>query len=206
MPITIEEINRTNVHDIDTCNGEFTIDAKLVLHVENGTIGYTVVDAPGTTKRYAQDHINYAATIGNPDKTVFLAYADGQFAGQITLGKSWNGYACIESIAVDLRFRRHGIGKALISQATQWARKRNLAGVMLETQNNNVNACKFYERCGFQLAGFDTRLYKGIDPETDEIALYWYLLFDSARPINATSSCTETPLPQPGEQADMGTL
>ena len=45
---------------------------------------------------------------------------------------------------------------------------------MVETQNNNVAACKLYERCGFRLSGFDQDLYRGQDPETTEIALFWY--------------------------------
>jgi len=178
MGITIEEINGTNIHDVGTCNGEFTIDAKLVLHADNSDIRYTIVDAPMTTKRYGEEDVDYASYIGNPDKSVFFAYADGRFAGQITLRKSWNGYACIENIVVDTRFRRQGIGNQLISRAKQWAQQRNLAGLSLETQNNNVNACRFYERCGFQLGGFDSQLYKGINRDTDEIALYWYLQFE----------------------------
>jgi ribosomal protein S18 acetylase RimI-like enzyme len=67
-------------------------------------------------------------------------------------------------------------------QAKQWTRERNLAGIMLETQNNNVSACKFYENCGFRLEGFDKYLYKSINRETDEVALYWYLLFEEAPP------------------------
>jgi streptothricin acetyltransferase len=51
---------------------------------------------------------------------------------------------------------------------------------MLETQNNNVAACRLYESGGFQLAGFDRCLYKGLHPDTDEIALYWYLVFVDA--------------------------
>jgi ribosomal protein S18 acetylase RimI-like enzyme len=98
-------------------------------------------------------------------------------AGQIILRKNWNKFAYIEDIAVDVRFRLHGIGKELISYAKRWAQDRNLAGITLETQDNNVGACKFYESCGFQLRGFDTYLYKGINRETDEIALYWYMIF-----------------------------
>jgi streptothricin acetyltransferase len=48
---------------------------------------------------------------------------------------------------------------------------------MLETQNINVAACLFYQRCGFTLGGFDRYLYRGLDPSTEEVALYWYLLF-----------------------------
>ncbi len=58
---------------------------------------------------------------------------------------------------------------------------------MLETQDNNVGACKFYESCGFQLKGFDTSLYKAIDQVKNEIALYWYLLFAIAGDQNDAS-------------------
>ena len=61
--------------------------------------------------------------------------------------------------------------------STPWARTQQLAGVMLETQNNNVAACRLYESGGFQLVGFDRCLYRGLHPGTDEIALYWYLVF-----------------------------
>lgn len=48
-----------------------------------------------------------------------------------------------------------------------------MPGIMLETQNNNVAACKFYEKCGF-----DFLVYKGLDMQNDEVALYWYLHFE----------------------------
>ena len=59
MGITLEEINRTNICNIGTCDGSFTIDAKLVLHAENGDIRYTIVDVPSTTKHYGKDDIDY---------------------------------------------------------------------------------------------------------------------------------------------------
>ena len=37
-----------------------------------------------------------------------------------------------------------------------------MPGIMLETQNNNVAACKFYEKCGFVIGGFDFLVYKGL--------------------------------------------
>jgi streptothricin acetyltransferase len=180
MRITVEEINARNVRDIGKCDGEFIIDAKLVLCVENDEIRYTITEVPRTRKRYVKDDVDYDSYIDNPNKTVYLAYVEGQIAGQIVLRKNWNRYACIEDIVVDVRFRRRGIGKELISQAKRWAKERNLAGLMLETQNNNVRACKFYESCGFRLRGFDMHLYKGITRDTDEVALYWYLVFEEA--------------------------
>jgi ribosomal protein S18 acetylase RimI-like enzyme len=49
---------------------------------------------------------------------------------------------------------------------------------MLETQNNNVRACYFYESCGFRIGGFDNLLYRGLDPDTDEVAIYFYFQFE----------------------------
>jgi ribosomal protein S18 acetylase RimI-like enzyme len=182
MRIAVEEINARNISDIGKCDGEFTIDAKLVLRVEKDEIRYTITKVPSTKKRYGEDDVDYNTYIDDPDTTVFLAYVEGQVAGQIILRKNWNRYAHIEDIAVDARFRRQGVGKELISQAKCWAQERDLAGLMLETQNNNARACKFYESCGFRLRGFDTHLYKGLNSDTDEVALYWYLVFEEAPP------------------------
>ena len=48
---------------------------------------------------------------------------------------------------------------------------------MLETQDDNVPACTLYASCGFVLSGFDRDVYKAINPNTREAALFWYLIF-----------------------------
>jgi streptothricin acetyltransferase len=63
-------------------------------------------------------------------------------------------------------------------EAIDWARGGGYPGLMLETQDINVAACRFYASLGFKLGGFDRYLYKAEMPGTDEIALYWYLLFE----------------------------
>ena len=59
-----------------------------------------------------------------------------------------------------------------------------LPGIMLETQNNNLGACRLYERCGYVLGGIDHLRYRGIDPRTQEVALFWYRFFDEATALN----------------------
>ena len=177
MDIKIVEMKTHNIHDVNQCDNEFIIDSKLILNINQGEIVYSTIHLPLTRKRYGVDIIDYMTYVENPDRVVFLAYKDDQVAGQIILCKNWNNFAYIEDITVDVKFRRLGIGKELILQARRWARNGNLVGIMLETQDNNVAACKFYEKCDFCLRGFDTYLYKGIDRVSDEIALYWYLVF-----------------------------
>lgn len=173
--IEIKECKKETVKDVNKVNGKFIIDSQLNVELKGNKITYTVTDVLPYEKRYKNEDKNYQDYLDNPDRIVYLAYYGNIIAGQIILRKNWNNYAYIEDIAVDVAFRKCGIGKALLQQAVTWAQKKGLAGVMLETQNNNVAACILYEKCGFILGGFDTYLYKGLK-DTDEIALYWYYL------------------------------
>lgn len=174
MDITINELDQSNVGHINQCDGTFTVDAVLRLHAQDSEISYAIASVPRYEKRFPQDEIDYTTYIGDPDKTAFLAYVDERIAGQIILHRHWNKYAYVEDIAVDIKFRRLGIGTMLMRRAVVWTTSKGLAGIMLEAQNNNVASAQFYERFGFKLGGFDRYLYKGLTPETDEIALYWY--------------------------------
>jgi GNAT superfamily N-acetyltransferase len=59
-------------------------------------------------------------SIGNPDKNVYLAYEDGQIAGQLRVARHWNGFTNIEDLVVDRQHRRRGIGRKLIERAEGW--------------------------------------------------------------------------------------
>lgn len=177
MQITIREIDESTVQSVKQYGSSFEVTSKLVLHAENGKISYMVVDVPPYSKQYGMEQVETRSYVDNPDKVIFFAYVGDKLAGQIRLWKNWNGYAYIDDIAVEADCRGRGVGYALIQRAIEWTKSKGLPGIMLETQDNNVAACRLYERCGFELHGFDTHSYKGLDPTTDEIALYWYLIF-----------------------------
>ena len=177
MEIEIQEISQETLSDAEKCNNAFLVNSKIVLAARNNVIEYTIVSRPPYQKHYPPETIEYTEYVNNHDQTAFIAYLNSEIAGQIRLRRNWNHYAYIENIVVDSEFRRRGIGLALIRKAIDWAKGKQLSGLMLETQNNNVAACLFYECCGFEVGGFDRLLYKGQDPATEEIALYWYLIF-----------------------------
>lgn len=181
MQITVHEIDAKTLEHLDQSENTFEVNSQLRLSFERGEISYIIVDIPPYTKQYPVSAADYNAYIDNPDKTIFFAYADGELAGQIRALKWWNGYAYIEDLLVQAKYRRQGIGRALIERAVDWAKAGGFPGIMLETQNNNVAACKLYESCGFVLGGFDVYLYRGLNPASDEIALYWYLIFLNVR-------------------------
>lgn len=92
------------------------------------------------------------------------------------LKRNWNNYCFIEDVRVDGQYKGKGIGRQLIEVAKEWTFSKGLKGMTLETQNINVSACKFYEKCGFILGGFDNFFYKQIESVKDEIVLYWYYI------------------------------
>ena len=44
---------------------------------------------------------------------------------------------------------------------------------MLETQTNNVPACKFYARMGCQIEGLREAYYSNDDMARGEVAIFW---------------------------------
>lgn len=176
--IEILLLDEAHLSDINRCNGEFWIDSRLSLNCADGSIHYDIVPVePRVKKRYPAEGRDLSLYFDQPERAIFLAYLDGTIAGQIILRKNWNAYGYIEDITVDSAFRRQGIGRQLLAQAVDWARERALPGLMLETQDVNVAACRLYSACGFSLGGFDRNLYTGLDPNSSEIALYWYKIF-----------------------------
>lgn len=129
-------------------------------------------------KIYDFDATSLKEHIGNAEAALFVVDdLDFRPRGYIAVSHFWNGYASIDDLAVDQGLRRLGAAKLLMNAAANWAQQEGLAGLRLETQNNNVAACKFYKQYGFILGGYDQYLYSGIQTEGTETALFWYLRF-----------------------------
>lgn len=173
----IVKMGRQNLADINKANQPFDVIGKIKLSFLHDVWTYTeqLYEQP-YTKKYPDDTLDYAAYIDNPDKAVFLACEGAACVGQIVLKRDWNLYAFIEDIGVARAARGKGIGTALIQTATEWARRASLKGLALETQDNNVLACRFYKKCGFVIGAVNTLLYQNFDNH-EELAVFWYLLF-----------------------------
>ena len=85
----------------------------------------------------------------------------------------WRNAAWIWNLMLDVDVRRMGLGRRLVDHSIEWARYRKLRAVMLETQTNNVPACRFYHKMGFQLVGVNDAFYTNFDYQRDEISLFW---------------------------------
>ncbi|WP_416425306.1 GNAT family N-acetyltransferase [Pseudomonas sp. App30] len=128
-------------------------------------------------KCYGIDPDEFRSYRDKDDSAIFVAWLDGRPVGHVVVSTNWNGLAHVDELAVHAPARRHGVARALLGVTQWWARKKRLPGIMLETQNNNLAACRLYEGFGFELGGIDHLRYRGIDPQTSEVAMFWYLMF-----------------------------
>jgi len=177
MEIQIRQMDLQSIHQVDQFNRTSTVNSTLVLRIEDGRLTYSIVSVAPYEKELSIDTEDYTTFIDNPQKVIFFADVEGKPAGQIKIVPWWNKFAYIEELTVNPEYRGQGVGHALLTQSIEWTKHQQFPGITLETQDNNVPACRLYESCGFELHGFDTHLYKGLNPITDEIALYWYLIF-----------------------------
>ena len=176
MNITLRQMDSESIHQVDHFERNSIVNSHLVLHVAHNQIAYSIVPVEPYEKILNVDKEDYTTFIDNPAKVIFFADVDGKPVGQIKLIPWWNKFAYVEELVVDTEFRGKGVGRALMSRAIEWAKHQNFPGITLETQDNNVPACKFYENCGFVLGGFDLYAFRNLS-NASEIALYWYLIF-----------------------------
>jgi streptothricin acetyltransferase len=104
---------------------------------------------------------------------------DGRLAGILdVIPQEWNNTAWIWNIMLDESIRGRGIGRELFQRAVTWARRQGYRALGLETQTNNVPACKFYAAVGCRVDGLRETFYTNRDVERDEVAIFWVYELD----------------------------
>ena len=177
MQITIRQMDSQSLHQVDQFHRNSIVNSKLVLHIQDNKISYSIIPVEPYEKILNVDAEDYTTFIDNPEKIIFFADVDGKPIGQIKMVPWWNRFTYIEELTVAPGFRGKGVGRGLLTRAIEWAKGQHFPGITLETQDNNVPACILYEKCGFVLSGFDLYAYWNFPEAKEEIALYWYLIF-----------------------------
>jgi len=83
--------------------------------------------------------------------------------GRKDVGAIWD-------IRVAPAHRGRHVGTALFDAAEEAARERGCEVLKVETQNNNVAACRLYERCGCSLERVEPGAYPG---HPEEVRMIW---------------------------------
>ena len=175
MEITIRKIDPQESPQTKSFSRRSAVNSRLMLNIENEKLVYTIISVEPYEREVHAEDTEYGFDDAGP--TIFFAEVDGKLAGRIRMLKWWNQFGYVEDLVVNPEYRGLGIGRKLLEHGIQWSRESGFPGVMLETQDDNVPACMLYQSCGFVLSGFDRNVYKAINPNTKETALYWYLIF-----------------------------
>lgn len=108
---------------------------------------------------------------------LFEPVAYGAFDGDTLLGvmclsvEDWSRRLRVAELWVDEPFRHQGVGKKLMAKAIDYARSKNLRGLVLETQSCNEPAIRFYHSCGLRFIGLDATHYSNDDILKREVRL-----------------------------------
>ena len=172
--VTVRRAGAADLPRLALCDFSFEVAAELVEPFE---AMQTAPVEPPYRKDYGFDADELADYLDLSDGGLFVALANRAPIAYMAVSQGWNNYAVIEDIAVDAPHRGNGIARLMLDTAAAWARETSLAGLRLETQSVNVAACRVYKRYGFLLGGHDRYLYRGLHPDSREIALFWYLPF-----------------------------
>ncbi|KAF2428551.1 streptothricin N-acetyltransferase SatA [Bacillus subtilis] len=172
----IIKMTKLNMKDFNKPNEPLVVFGRMIPAFENGVWTYTEERfSEPYFKQYEDDEMD-VSYIEDEGKVVFLYYVENNCIGRIKIRSNWNGYALIEDIAVAKDYRQKGVGTALLHKAIEWAKENRFCGLMLETQDINVSACRFYAKHHFIIGAVDTMLYSNL-PTANEIAIFWYYKF-----------------------------
>ena len=82
---------------------------------------------------------------------VFAFQDVNRINGMVTINKKLKK-AEIGLIAVDNKAQSKGIGTQLLQSVENWALKQNLENICVATQEENYNACQFYEKNNYEIS------------------------------------------------------
>lgn len=159
-------IDREHSSDILLKNDSFPLCGRMIPSYIDGKWAYSVQPFPEedvTTMCFPDECYEFDRMSQNH---VFIGAYDGETCvGLAVLADAWFRYMYLEDMKVSALFRGQGVGGGLIDFAMKIARERAYNGLYTIAQDNNLCACRFYIKMGFEIGGFDHRVYRGTSQE-----------------------------------------
>lgn len=184
MRVEVREEPATTLREYATIPIAFVVTAVFDVACRGGRFALT---ERGLGAPYVKD---YDALGEGPDRWaelfdvsnwgLLMARAAGRLVGGAAVAFDTPGLDMLEGrrdlavlwdIRVSPEARGRGVGSALFGAAEAWAAARGCRRLVVETQNVNVPACRFYMGRGCVLGAVDRSAYPGLP---GEVRLLWY--------------------------------
>ena len=123
---------------------------------------HAVVDLMAQLTEHAHGHVDsgvedrFRTMLELPEYAILVANdEDDRVIGLLSASQRWTLWhagpcALIEELVVDEDVRRHGVGRALMQAALEWARAQGCSELEISTDQENADAQAFYRRLGFE--------------------------------------------------------
>jgi ribosomal protein S18 acetylase RimI-like enzyme len=101
--------------------------------------------------------------VATPSTTLFMARADGGYAGSLTLivfRTPGSVQAWIEDVVVNETFRGRGIGEAITRHAVEHAQRTGATSINLTSRPSREAANRLYKKIGFEKRETNVYRYK----------------------------------------------
>jgi len=173
--LEVREMTIDDYHLFASIESSLETNERFVVSYKDEGFEYDYQVVDNIRKVYKACEMPVKDYFSSENHHILFAYIEDEFVGQITVWKHWNKTCYIDDIRVKADHKGMGVGQALLEVSMDWAMDNGLKAMMLETQDVNAPACKFYLKNGFEIGGIDKYMYKYLGgPETHETAILFY--------------------------------
>lgn len=168
-----KEIIKETASDIQLPNEPFDLFGRMIVNRSQGEWSYEIELFDEIESMVFPDE-NYDLADIQKKGFALGAYQDGVCVGIATYEFNWNKYIYLADLKVNRDFRKMGVAAGLIKEGQKQAEKRGYQGLYTVGQDNNLAACKFYLKQGFEIGGFNTKDYSHTN-QAEKADIYFYL-------------------------------
>ena len=187
--ITVKEVDKSFLAFYDSVSMNVDVRSEYqVIRVDSGLGGLRLEETQ--VEPYVKDLSQYECASKYEEEfditnwRFYMAF-DGEIpVGAMTVAGKTEGLnmlygrkdACVLwDIRIADAYKRRGIGQKLLDMGVLDAKKDGYRQMIIECQNNNVQACRFYQKQGAVLSKIDMYAYYSEPEIRNEVQLIWYL-------------------------------
>lgn len=172
--ITVRIIDSEHKSDINIKNEPFKLFGLMLPSYSNGKWDHTAVRFPRENHSemcFPDESYDYDEM---SKEHIFVgAYDEERCVGLAVLKHEWFKYMYLYDLKVSSDHRGKGIGAMIIEKAKELALEHGYRGLYTQGQDNNLGACLFYIKNGFEIGGINTFIYNGTKQENKKDILFY---------------------------------